>query len=96
MEHQGLNKVNFAITIHEASKRDQNFGQVSNAFARIVNEETNDELARYDLAEDFLFETAVIIGSLIRNGNEWSFEADGSGYSGELAGLVQRFGLIVG
>ncbi|GKS11021.1 general stress protein 16U [Paenibacillus chitinolyticus] len=88
-----VQKVSFCITIHEAQERNQNFGQVSNAFVRIVNEETNEEIIRYDLGEDFSVETAIVVGELYRHGAEWKFSAVGSGYQNGLAGLVKDFGL---
>ncbi|RNF40272.1 TerD family protein [Planococcus salinus] len=88
-----IEKVNFAITIHDAEARGQNFGQVNNSYVRIVNAETNEELIRYDLGEDFSIETAVVVGELYRHGNEWKFNAIGSGYQGGLGSLVKDFGL---
>ncbi len=89
-----VDKISFCITIHEAAERGQNFGQVTNAFVRIVNEDTGAELIRYDLGEDFSVETAVVVGELYRNGGEWKFNAVGSGYKDGLAGLVKDFGLM--
>lgn len=91
-----INKITFAVTIHEAVERRQNFGQVSNAFIRVVNEETNEEIIRYDLGEDFSIETAIVVGELYRHGNEWKFSAIGAGYSGGLAALCHDFGLQIG
>jgi len=91
-----IEKVSFAVTIHDAEARNQNFGMVSNAFIRIVNEETNAELIRYDLGEDFSIETAVVVGELYRHNGEWKFSAVGSGYQGGLAALCNDFGLQVG
>ena len=88
-----ITKVAFTATIYEAESRRQNFGQVSNAFIRIYNEETGEELLRYDLGEDFSIETAVVFGELYKNGNEWKFNAIGSGYHGGLAALCQSFGI---
>jgi len=88
-------KIDFTVTIHEAEARKQNFGQVSNAFIRIVNEATGEELIRYDLGEDFSIETAVIVGELYRHGGEWKFNAIGSGFQGGLAALCNNFGLSV-
>jgi tellurium resistance protein TerD len=88
-----VEKISFCITIHEAQVRNQNFGQVSNAFVRIVNEATNEEIIRYDLGEDFSVETAVVVGELYRNGEEWKFSAVGAGYQEGLGGLVKDFGL---
>ena len=76
-----ITKIAFTVTIYEAEARHQNFGQVSNAFVRIFNEENGEELLRYDLGEDFSIETAVVFGELYKNGDEWKFNAIGSGYS---------------
>lgn len=69
------------MTIHDAEARSQNFGQVSNAFVRVVDEETQNELLRFDLGEDFSIETAVVVCELYRHGGEWKFNAIGSGFS---------------
>lgn len=90
-----ITKIDFTVTIHEAEARKQNFGQVSNAFIRVVNEATGEELIRYDLGEDFSIETAVIVGELYRHGGEWKFNAIGSGFQGGLAALCNNFGLSV-
>ncbi|PAQ16417.1 chemical-damaging agent resistance protein C [Bacillaceae bacterium SAOS 7] len=91
-----IHKIAFTITIHEAEARSQNFGQVSNSYVRIVNEDNNEELIRYDLGEDFSIETAVVVGELYRHNGEWKFSAIGSGYQGGLASLVNDYGLQVG
>ncbi|WP_301107568.1 TerD family protein [Sporosarcina sp.] len=88
-----IDKIAFTITIHEAEERNQNFGQVSNSYVRIVNDASGEELIRYDLGEDFSIETAVVVGELYRHGNEWKFNAIGSGYQGGLASLVKDYGL---
>jgi len=88
-------KITFGITIHEAKERNQNFGQVSNAYVRVLNEASGEELIRYDLGEDFSVETAVVVGELYRNNAEWKFNAIGSGYQNGLAGLCKDFGLDV-
>lgn len=90
-----IQKISFVITIHDAEARNQNFGQVSNAFVRVVNEESNEELIRYDLGEDFSIETAVIVGELYRHNGEWKFSAVGSGYQGGLARIATDFGLDI-
>lgn len=89
-------RIAFAITIHEAEERNQNFGQVSNAYVRILNAATNEELIRYDLGEDFSIETALVVGELYRHNGEWKFNAIGSGFQGGLAALATNFGLQVG
>lgn len=88
-----VQKVVFTVTIHDADERKQNFGQVSNAFIRIVNEDTNEEIVRYDLGEDFSIETALVVGEIYRHNNEWKFNAIGSGFQGGLAALINEFGL---
>ncbi len=90
-----ISKIDFTVTIHEADIRNQNFGQVSNAFIRIVDEANNNELIRYDLGEDFSIETAVVVAELYRNGADWKFNAIGSGFQGGLAALCNNFGLQV-
>lgn len=91
-----VDKIDFTVTIYDAEKRSQNFGQVSNAFIRIVDESSGTELIRYDLSEDFSVETAVIAGELYRNNTEWKFNAIGSGFSGGLAALCGNFGINAG
>lgn len=90
-----ITKVAFTVTIYESESRHQNFGQVSNAFIRIVDESTGTELIRYDLGEDFSIETAVVVGELYRHGNEWKFNAIGSGFQGGLAALCNHYGIEV-
>lgn len=88
-----IQKVAFTVTIYDADKRRQNFGQVSNAFIRIVDEATNTEIIRYDLSEDYSIETAVVVGELYKNGSEWKFNAIGSGFQGGLAALCDHYGI---
>ncbi|MCP3774302.1 TerD family protein [Paenibacillus sp. MZ04-78.2] len=90
---QEAEKISFCITIHDAQERKQSFGQVSNAYVRIVNEATGAEIIRYDLGEDFSVETAIVVGELYRHSGEWKFSAVGAGYKDGLAGLVKDFGL---
>ena len=90
-----VEKIDFTVTIHEAEERKQNFGQVSNAFIRIVDEAKGQELIRYDLGEDFSIETAVVVGELYRNAGEWKFNAIGSGFKGGLRALCLNFGVNV-
>ena len=86
-----VEKMALTVTIHEADKRHQNFGQVSNAFVRIVNCENEEEIIRYDLTEDFSVETALIMAELYRKGGEWRMNAVGAGYEGGLQALVERY-----
>ena len=86
-------KITFTVTIYDAETRNQNFGQVSNAYIRIIDESKNEELIRYDLGEDFSIETAVVVGELYRNNGEWKFNAIGSGFQGGLAALCANFGI---
>ena len=88
-------KISFTVTIHEAQARGQNFGQVSNAYIRIVDTAKNEELLRYDLGEDYSIETAIVVAELYRHGGEWKFAAIGSGFQGGLEALCRNFGLSV-
>ncbi|MCI8808946.1 MAG: TerD family protein [Oscillibacter sp.] len=90
-----VEKIDFTVTIYEAEERHQNFGQVSNAFIRVVDEATGTELIRYDLGEDFSIETAVVVGEIYRNNGEWKFNAIGSGFQGGLHALCQNYGVNV-
>lgn len=92
---ENITKIAFTVTIYEAEQRRQNFGQVANAFIRIYNEDNGEELLRYDLGEDFSIETAAVFGELYKNGNEWKFNAIGSGYQGGLAALCANYGVEV-
>lgn len=88
-----ISKIAFTVTIYEADTRRQNFGQVNNSFVRIYNADTNEELVRYDLGEDFSIETAAVFGELYRNGDEWKFNAIGSGFQGGLAAFCANYGI---
>ncbi|CDH44491.1 TerD family protein [Candidatus Contendibacter odensensis] len=90
-----VQKIAVTVTIHEAEQRRQNFGQVMNAYIRLVNAETNVEVARYDLAEDASTETAMIFGELYRHGGEWKFSAVGQGYAGGLAAMCRQYGINI-
>ena len=90
-----VEKIAFTVTIHEAEQRKQNFGQVSNAYIHVMDEAKNQDLIRYDLAEDFSIETAVVVGELYRSKGEWKFNAIGSGFSGGLRALCRNFGVNV-
>ena len=88
-----LDKIVFPVSIYDAESRGQNFGQVRNAFIRIVNQADDTEIARYDLSEDASTETAMVFGELYRNNDEWKFRAVGQGYSAGLAGIARDFGV---
>jgi tellurium resistance protein TerD len=88
-------RIAFPVSIHDADARAQNFGQVRNAFIRVVNQADNSELARYDLSEDASTETAMVFGELYRNGTEWKFRATGQGYASGLGGVASDFGVSI-
>ncbi|KAB2952600.1 TerD family protein [Heliorestis acidaminivorans] len=92
---ENVAKIAFTVTIHDAPERSQNFGQVSNAYIRVIDEATNNELMRFDLGEDFSVETAVVAGELYRHQGEWKFNAIGSGFQGGLGALCNNYGLSV-
>ncbi|MGB2739133.1 MAG: TerD family protein [Cognaticolwellia sp.] len=88
-------KVVIGVTIHEAESRKQNFGQVSNAFIRVVNAQNNEEVARYDLTEDYSTETALLFGEMYRHNGAWKFKAVGQGFAGGLKAMAQQFNVNV-
>lgn len=90
-----VSKMSFAVTIHEAEGRRQNFGMVSNAYIRVTNADGGTEIARYDLSEDASTETAMIFGELYRHGAEWKFKAIGQGFAGGLGPLARSFGVNI-
>ena len=92
---ENIARIAFTVTIYDAESRRQNFGQVANAFIRLVNADTDEEIVRYDLGEDFSIETAMVVGELYRHNGEWKFNAIGSGYQGGLAALCENYGVDV-
>jgi len=93
---EDVKKVVMSVTIHDAEARNQNFGMVSNAFMRVVNGNTNQEIARYDLSEDYSTETAMIFGEIYRHNAEWKFKAIGQGFAGGLGPLASSMGVNIG
>jgi tellurium resistance protein TerD len=91
-----VERIVFPVSIYEADTRGQSFGQVTNAFIRVVNQADNNELARYDLSEDASSETAMIFGEVYRRNGEWKFRAVGQGYASGLRGIAVDFGVNVG
>ena len=92
---ENIEKIAFTVTIYDAETRQQNFGQVSNAFIHLLDETNDIELIRYDLGEDFSIETAVVLGELYKHNGEWKFNAIGSGFQGGLATLCEHYGIEV-
>lgn len=90
-----VQKIAITVTIHDAENRGQNFGQVQNAFIRVVNDQTNVEIVRFDLNEDYSTETAMIFGELYRHNGEWKFRAVGQGYNGGLSAMCRQYGISI-
>ena len=90
-----VSKVIFAVTIYDGQTRNQNFGQVGNAYIRVINDAGGSEIARYDLSEYSSTETAMIFGELYKNGSEWKFRAIGQGFAGGLGPLAASYGVAV-
>ena len=92
---EGCSKIAITVTIFEAKERMQNFGMVSNAYIHVIDQETNEEVLRYDLSEDFSTETAIVVGEIYKHNGEWKFKAIGSGYEGGLAAFCKSYGVDV-
>ncbi len=90
-----VKRIVVSVTIHDADVRKQNFGQVSDAFMRIVNLDNDIEIARFDLSEDYGTETAMIFGEVYKHNGEWKFKAVGQGFSGGLEAMCKQFGVGV-
>ena len=86
-----VDQIIFAVTIHDAEGSGQNFGQVRDAYIRVLNQETNEEIMKYELSEDFSIETAVTIGRFYRKDSAWKFEAMGIGQSGGLGEYLAQY-----
>ncbi len=93
---QEAQRIVFPVSIYDAERRRQSFGQVRNAFIRVVNQAGGAELARYDLSEDASTETAMVFGELYRHGGDWKFRAVGQGYASGLRGIATDYGVNVG
>ncbi|MER2539201.1 MAG: TerD family protein [Azonexus sp.] len=90
-----IDRLVIAVTIHDAEGRSQNFGMVNDAFVRLVNSDTDQEVLRFDLSEDYSTETAMVFGEIYRRGGEWKFRAVGQGYTGGLYALCVQHGVTV-
>ncbi|NBD32926.1 MAG: chemical-damaging agent resistance protein C [Cyanobacteria bacterium] len=88
---EDVQKITFVVTIYDGEKRGQNFGQVNNAFVRLVDVKTKEEVLRYDLTEDYSIETAMIMGELYRKDGQWRMSAVGEGYEGGLQAILNRY-----
>ncbi|MEN9503935.1 MAG: hypothetical protein RI964_3220 [Pseudomonadota bacterium] len=93
---EAVKKLVFAVTIHDAEARRQNFGQVNNAYIRLLNAADNSEIARYDLSEDASVETAMLFGEVYRHNADWKFKAVGQGFAGGLAAMAASMGVNLG
>lgn len=90
---QDVQKMVFLVTIHDAEALKLNFGQVSNSFIRLIDKDSGQEVAKYELGEDFSTETALIFGELYRHNGVWKFGAVGQGFTGGLAAALPQYGL---
>ncbi|MEV0245042.1 TerD family protein [Nocardia sp. NPDC050712] len=90
-----ITNIFFPVSIHDADARGQSFGQIRNAFIRVVDRSNGAELARYDLSEDASTETAMVFGELYRHGGEWKFRAIGQGYASGLGGIARDYGVNI-
>ncbi|MFT2014424.1 TerD family protein [Streptomyces sp. 796.1] len=93
---EGVEQVVFTVSIHDAEARGQNFGQVSDAYIRVVDNLTGREMCRYELSYDAAEETAMVFGALYRRAGDWKFRAIGQGYASGLAGIAKDYGVAVG
>ena len=91
-----VDRIVFPVSIYQAAERGQSFGQVRNAFIRVVDQAGGAELTRYDLSEDASTETAMVFGELYRHGADWKFRAVGQGYASGLRGIATDYGVNVG
>ncbi len=86
-----VQKLTFVVTIYEAEKRGQTFGQVNNGFVRLVNVKTKEEVVRYDLDEEYSNEKSIIMAEIYRKNGQWGMSAIGQGYEGDLGSILSRY-----
>ena len=86
-----IKKLVFVVTIHQADQRKQNFGQVENAFVRLVDVKTKEEVLRFDLTENYSIETAITVAEIYRKDGQWRMNAVGAGYQGGLQTILNRY-----
>ncbi|YAI81823.1 MAG: TerD family protein [cyanobacterium endosymbiont of Rhopalodia sterrenbergii] len=86
-----IEKLVFVVTIHQAEQRRQNFGQVENAFVRLVDVKTKEEVLRFDLTENYSIETAITVAEIYNKDGQWRMSAVGSGYRGGLQAILNRY-----
>lgn len=91
-----VEKIMFTVTIHDGQERSQSFGQVDNAFIRLVDEVTGEEVARFDLSDESATETAMMFGELYKHEGDWKFKAIGQGFKGGLGAMASNFGVDIG
>lgn len=90
-----IERIVITVTIHDAAQRNQTFGQVANAFIRVVNQANQNEIVRFDLGEDYSTETAMVFGEVYRHNGEWKFRAVGQGYQGGLSAMCKTYGVNI-
>lgn len=90
-----IERIAFTVTIYDAVSRRQNFGMINNSYIRIIDQDSNEELIKYDLGEDYSIETSIVVGEIYRHNGEWKFNAIGSGFQGGLEALCAHYGIDV-
>ena len=91
-----IKKIAITVTIYDAEDRNQNFGQVENAYVHLIDNSTKREILRYDLTDNYFGETALVVAEFIKSKNNvWTFKAVGQGFNNGLEGLCNRYGIDV-
>jgi tellurium resistance protein TerD len=90
-----IERIVITASIYEGTERNQTFGQVRNAYVRVVNEDDGAEVTRYDLSEDYDRETALVFAEVYRNNADWKVNAVGQGYADGLGGIARDFGVKI-
>lgn len=72
-------KLIFVVNVYKGFERNQHFGMIKNAFIRVVDNDSNEELCRFNLTEDYSGMLSMILGEVYKRGNDWKFNAIGNG-----------------
>jgi len=86
-----VEEILFVVTIEDFERRKQNFGMVRNSYIRVVDNSNHQEIAKYELDEDFSIETGVEFGRLYKRNGSWKFEASGIGYRADLGFFLEKY-----
>ncbi|MFC5469371.1 TerD family protein [Cohnella suwonensis] len=85
-----IHKILMVVNIYDCVNRKQDFGMISTAYIRVLNQSNNEELVRFNLTDSYAGKTALIVGEIYRHNGEWKFNAIGEGANAPHVDLLAR------